>query len=820
MRSIATATGLRRRLLPRAAWHSYLPFLVLSMGTLLSLVWASVVVWRLPYDGGFWTSREGQVINVDPNGTAYTAGIRPGDRLIAIDSVPLERMRGLYQGKGPGDRVIYSLDRDDRRMDVALVLTTPPIRERVMEFEQLFVALAFWAVSLVVWMLRPFDQVTRRFYLISQLAAATLALNFMAVARWPSVLVLTDVLILLLAPMVLAFYGTFPQPLSTRILRRLTRPAYVIALILIVWTLVDAARNGSFSTNEVLYGLRRLFITATLMAAIVLLVRRPRAASPQSQRRRRLLIVGMAGSLLPLIALSLVPELLLGNPIVDYPWTIPAFLLLPISFAYALRSGDLGRIDLLLNRSLVHLTTTAVLLGVLALAWTGLDRLLSGQSSKILLLILAAAMALLYAPARDRVGRWMDRLFYGGWYSYRSVVRTASAELSRAQNLEDLVVRLLAIARTMRLRAAVLLWPVGDLLTPRGGYGYEDKMMNPCRLPASGALAGHLTRNAGSLLAEELRSELESSGTWNALDDAERALVTEAQLQVWIPLVSHAALRGVLLLGERQGEYLLDAEDLDILHTLSGQAAVAAENVALLEAMREQIDELGEAQRLLLQTSQVERSHLARELHDRPLQDLYAIRYKLVGLQRALRVEDGDSRFRELQENLQATISELRAICSELRSPNLQHGLDVAIRSHAASFEEDHPEREIHLDLMRDRRLPEMHRAELFGVYQEAMQNVAKHAQASQVVVRLELSDSVVSLEIRDNGQGFRVPARLSGLVRDGHLGMIGMAERAEAIDGRLEVESSPGKGTTLQVIAPINCPAAELKADTLEETK
>ncbi len=67
------------------------------------------------------------------------------------------------------------------------------------------------------------------------------------------------------------------------------------------------------------------------------------------------------------------------------------------------------------------------------------------------------------------------------------------------------------------------------------------------------------------------------------------------------------------------------------------------------------------------------------------------------------------------------------------------------------------------------------------------MQNVAKHAQASKVTVRLGLSDGVVSLEIRDNGQGFRVPGRLSELVRNGHLGVIGMAERAETIGGQLE---------------------------------
>lgn len=156
-------------------------------------MWAFLVAWRLPYDGGFWTSRDGWVTDLDPGGAAYAAGFRIGDRLVAIDGVPLDSLSGLYRGKQPGDTVRYSLERAGRLVEVSLVLTTPPFREWVMQFEQLLVGPVFWLVSLMAWVLRPFDGGTRRFYLISQIVAASIAVNSLASMRWPWMFLFTDV---------------------------------------------------------------------------------------------------------------------------------------------------------------------------------------------------------------------------------------------------------------------------------------------------------------------------------------------------------------------------------------------------------------------------------------------------------------------------------------------------------------------------------------------------------------------------------------------------------------------------------------------------
>ena len=83
------------------------------------------------------------------------------------------------------------------------------------------------------------------------------------------------------------------------------------------------------------------------------------------------------------------------------------------------------------------------------------------------------------------------------------------------------------------------------------------------------------------------------------------------------------------------------------------------------------------------------------------------------------------------------------------------------------------------------------------------MINVIRHAEATRITVTFTLDPQTIFLEVSDNGKGFEVPKRWYEFAREGHLGLAGAAERAEAVGGRLEVISAPGKGTTIRVIAP-----------------
>jgi signal transduction histidine kinase len=215
--------------------------------------------------------------------------------------------------------------------------------------------------------------------------------------------------------------------------------------------------------------------------------------------------------------------------------------------------------------------------------------------------------------------------------------------------------------------------------------------------------------------------------------------------------------------------------------------------------------ELAEAQGRLSESREAERLHLARELHDGPVQDLYGVRFQLGELREGLQTQADQLRLVAVQTTLHHVIGTLRAICGELRPPALApFGLERAIRSHAEQYQKAHPELDVQLDLVPDgQALPERVRLALFRICQEALNNVAQHAQARSVLIRFAFDAEQIMLRIQDDGAGFAVPAHWLELARRGHLGMLGAAERAEAIGGHLEVVSAVGAGTVVRIVVP-----------------
>jgi PAS domain S-box-containing protein len=214
-------------------------------------------------------------------------------------------------------------------------------------------------------------------------------------------------------------------------------------------------------------------------------------------------------------------------------------------------------------------------------------------------------------------------------------------------------------------------------------------------------------------------------------------------------------------------------------------------------------EELSEVHRRLLEGRESERLHLAQELHDGPIQTLYGLSFQIANMKSRGTVEG--EQFDALTSLANQVIQVLRVICGELRPPTLApFGLEQTIRSHADHFHRRHPDIALHLYLDQDRqKLPERLRLGLFRIYQQAMMNIIRHANPSEVVVSFQMDGEMVHLEIRDNGKGFVVPDRWIDLVRDGHLGLAGIAERTEALGGILDVVSAPGQGTMISVNIP-----------------
>lgn len=783
------------------------PLLTIFVVTFLLALWAGLVLVRPAPFSGMELLSNGSVHEVEPDGPAAAAGLQVGDQVLAVDGRALHLGWSLFGEKGRGERVAVTVRRAGQVRQAVLTLGTVSRGEGIFSVERLVVGLIICLTGLLVFMLRAVDPAARIFFLLSQ-ATAGMLFGEILDPRFPATAVLTDFLRYLLAPLLLHFFVTFPRPLSARYRRALLYAAYGgYVVISLGWLAALVFRLDVYASG--FWVVPRLFELATLVLALAVLFRPQPTASRDTLRRRRILVAGMVMGVTPSVATMVSLMAADGAPALPFVWTVPALALVPLVYAYAVYRDEVEQADLILNRSMVYFLLTILLLGLYTVVFLGLDVVFDVQRSWGHLVAGGALVILgstMFGPLRKRLQQWVDRLFYGSWYDYRSFVQSVSPELGRSVDLVPLMTLLQAASERMRFHAGAFLWPREDAFVVRGSYGLDKQTMTRLRLPRDGALVRHLEATQRPVAREALLRALEGR-----LTEREQAVLERPALAYWMPLVARGKLQSILVMGLRQGEEDLDMEDAAILSTLSTQAAIACENIALLESLRARLaevetmrDELAETQARLAEGREAERLHLARELHDGPVQDLYALSHELERITSAR--PDGGAGLDVFRETLQGVARTLRDICVELRPPLLSDfGLDTALGSYVARFLTLHPGLEVELDLMpHGPELPERHQLALFRICQEALNNAVQHAAARRVHIRYEADAEQIVLKVEDDGRGFQVPERFIEFGRRGHLGLLGAMERAEAIGGTLEVRSRPGGGTLLRVVAPL----------------
>lgn len=211
---------------------------------------------------------------------------------------------------------------------------------------------------------------------------------------------------------------------------------------------------------------------------------------------------------------------------------------------------------------------------------------------------------------------------------------------------------------------------------------------------------------------------------------------------------------------------------------------------------------------VITRAQEEERRRLARELHDETIQDLIVLDQRVQMLQ--MQPPESRQALREalvdLRRSLQETVARVRRLTRGLRPVYLEDlglvpALEMLVRDACEQTGLD-----IELDLVGDPcRLPPEAELTVYRIVQESLANVARHARARHAWVRVAFDDGHrLRVEVQDDGVGFEPPERPSDLSARGHFGIMGMYERAEAVGGRLGVESRPGAGTTVRLELPL----------------
>ena len=294
-------------------------------------------------------------------------------------------------------------------------------------------------------------------------------------------------------------------------------------------------------------------------------------------------------------------------------------------------------------------------------------------------------------------------------------------------------------------------------------------------------------------------------------DDQESAHTPEAK---WIksyvgaPICIQNQVIGFLNVNSATPNFFKES-DAERLQALADLAAVAIQNARLFESISQQSEQLRALTTRLAEVEEVERRQLARELHDQAGQNLTALSLNLrmvhnqiseVGELTKEKIEQLCTRLEDSLTLVKETTKRIRNVMDYLRPPTLEeYGLVAALRWYGQEFtsranivvavQGEEP----------DPRLSASTETALFRIAQEALTNVSRHAQATQVEVKLTVDEAIVRLVIADDGVGFETTRPAKRDERQ-HWGLLNMVERAQAVGGQCRVESAPGEGTRVTV--------------------
>jgi signal transduction histidine kinase len=433
----------------------------------------------------------------------------------------------------------------------------------------------------------------------------------------------------------------------------------------------------------------------------------------------------------------------------------------PVAIAIAIFKYGLYQIDVIISKALSYGLLSAALTAVYAGIVVGIGTLAGYVGGPVLTVAAAVVVAMLFHPVRQRATLLANRFVYGRRASPYQVLADFAQDMAGQLDADAALDRMAAVLGGATGAERVEVWVlVGTALTPRSVW---PSGAEPGPAPAT------VTRSAGLAV----------------LGPVTRAIGVYHQDE----------LLGAITLEKAKNEAVSAAED-KLLTDLASQAGLVLRNVRLTAELQATIDDLRASRRRLVQAQDDERQRIERNLHDGAQQQLVALSVHL-GLLDGAADDPGEVRelAGQLRSGLRAAMDDLRALARGIYPPVLaDQGLRAALQAQA-----DRAPMPVLVDADGIGRFSRDAEATLYFCILEALQNVAKYAQASLTTVTLSQVDGGLEFSVADDGGGFDPATAAHGS------GLQGMADRLSAVGGQLLVASAPGRGTTVSGTVPVS---------------
>ena len=568
-----------------------------------------------------------------------------------------------------------------------------------------------------------------------------------------------------IGPIVTFLFLLFPDGhVPSRRWRPVAWAAGVDLVIIVVAGMVNPNADSGFPVGnpigieaagqavDALIGLAFLLLVVLALVSVASLIVRFRRAGGDERQQIKLFAfaAGLLAVWLTLDSIGVAAGIswLVDSPLIQVASGV-AFLALPVAVGAAILKYRLYEIDLVIRKTVVFgllaLFMTLVYAGVVG----GIGALVGSTSNTLLSFLAAAALAVLFQPARERARRIADRLVYGKRATPYEVLAEFSGRVGEAYSTDDVLPRMAQLLAEGTGATSATVWlRVGGEVRPTASWP-EGRHEDPL------ALEGDTLPTFEHQDAVEVRHQ--------------------------------GQLLGALTVTMPPADPMNPAKE-KLVRDLAGQAGLVLRNVRLIEELR------ASRQRLVAAQDE-ERRRLERNIHDGAQQQLVSLSVKL-RLLGQLASRD-PAKTAEMADQLQAEATEaledLRDLARGIYPPLLaDRGLPVALEAQARKAA-------VHVSVETDGvgRYPPDVESALYFCCLEAIQNVSKYANASHATVRLS-DEEGLSFEVTDDGLGFDPSSTGYGT------GLQGMADRLDAIGGTLEIRSRPGSGTTVTGRVPV----------------
>ncbi|MBN1641011.1 MAG: sensor histidine kinase [Anaerolineae bacterium] len=379
-----------------------------------------------------------------------------------------------------------------------------------------------------------------------------------------------------------------------------------------------------------------------------------------------------------------------------------------------------------------------------------------------------------------------------------------AAHARRMLYVVDVEGRVLCASPTARLS-------VGQVYDGIPGAANDD---NSARLVPSLSARGYLVSwapiagTSWRLVQEEARAALVAP-TYAFLIAISALMIVGLVISFWLLWLGFNRISWPLLAVTEQARRVADGAPFvppDVVGPAEVEALVAAFN-HMVTQLRQQRDILHEYATRMLHSQEEERKRLSRDLHDETAQELVGLLQR-IDLCRLTAEDDPPimDALDELSTLTDRALSGVRRMSRALRPLILEDlGLVVALQAIAEDLEQQLSGGRVYCEVIgEEQRLSPEAELTAFRIVQEALTNVRKHAaEATRVYVTVQFRPHALHVSVEDNGQGFH-PQRVDAEEGEDHLGLMGMRERAELLNGTWSIESRPGEGTRVDLVLPI----------------